>query len=167
MPRSSQSGAETLGSMLQSSLAAFFLKQDSLHVLPACSSFFVPVTSSSSDTYSNDTEFYSLAGSARLALPWITLTSGLPSLHASLLFCSILLQFFKRNSIPVMLLFNEQFVYVSWMRRIYLLENFSPSLKQNFLFKLELAYLGTKERDLPKRGLVPGFSPARCSSSLR
>ena len=51
------------------------------------------------------------------------LTSGLSSLHSSL-FLSILLQYFKRNSILLVFSFNELFVSVSWVRGIHLLENF-------------------------------------------
>lgn len=94
-----------------------------------------PVTSSV--IYSDDKELYFLWGSARLSLSWITLTSGLSSLHSSLLICWVLLQF-PENSLLVMLLFNEQFLYVSWIR-IHLLEKLSPNL-------LELEYLEAKER---------------------
>lgn len=65
----------------------------------------------------------------------------------------VLLQF-PKNSLLIMLLFNEQFLYVSWIR-IHLLEKFSPNLP-------ELEYLEAKERDLPKWELVPGLMPARC-----
>lgn len=51
-----------------------------------------------------------------------------------------------------MLLFNEQFFYVSWIR-IYLLEKLSPNLKQNFLFKWELEYL--EQKRLTQMGTSP------------